>query len=141
MATENSSNAANLPSTQNRLSNSNNVEEKRDVSPQRKIVCQDDTWNKYETIASDERGATALRSDNSFLTKLLSLLSSNINEVLRTKDKKVVIQAGLKVLNLIIIKGKVVDKKLDIVKDSNIPNYLLNLLKNILKIDGGRNHV
>ena len=76
-----------------------------------------------------------------FLTKLLGLLSSNINEVLRTKDRKAMIQGGLKVLNLVIIKGKVADKKLDIVKDSNIPNCLLNLLKNILKIEGGKNHI
>ena len=75
-----------------------------------------------------------MRSDNAFLTKLLGLLSSNINEVLRTKDRKGVIQIGLKVLNLIIIKGKTADKKIDIIKDSNIPNHLLSLLKGILKI-------
>ena len=48
---------------------------------------------------------------------------------------------GLKVINLIIIKGKAVQQKPDIIKDSNIPNYILNLLKSILKIDNGKNHI
>lgn len=45
-------------------------------------------------------------------------------------------------MTLIIIKSKLPDsKKIDILKNSNIPNYLLNLLKSILKIDGGKNNI
>ena len=110
------------------------------MSP-KKLPCQDDVWNKYESTAFDEKGASILRSDTTFLNKLLSLLSSNINEVLRTKDKKGTIQCGLKVLTLVMIKGRPQDKKVDIVRDPNIPNHLLHLLKNILKIDNGKNHI
>jgi hypothetical protein len=42
---------------------------------------------------------------------------------------------------LIIIKGKTSNQKIDITKDSNIPNHLLSLLKGILKIEGGKNHI
>ena len=47
----------------------------------------------------------------------------------------------MKVINLIIIKGKIVPQKQDITKDSNIPNHILSLLRSILRIDGGRNHI
>lgn len=61
---------------------------------------------------------------------------------MRSKDKKGTIQCALKVVTLIIVKAKIPDsKKIDIIKNSNIPNYILNLLKSILKIDGGRNNI
>lgn len=61
---------------------------------------------------------------------------------MRSKDKKGTIQCALKVVTSIIIKAKIPDsKKIDIIKNSNIPNYILNLLKSILKIDGGRNNI
>lgn len=111
------------------------------MSP-RKTVCNDDIWNKYEASAMEERGASQLRSDAVFLDKLLALLSTNINEILRSKDKKGTIQCALKVVTLIIVKAKIPDsKKIDIIKNSNIPNYILNLLKSIIKIDGGRNNI
>lgn len=47
-----------------------------------------------------------MRSDAVFLDKLLTLLSTNINEILRAKDKKSTIQVALKILTLIIIKSK-----------------------------------
>jgi hypothetical protein len=41
-----------------------------------------------------------------------------------------------------MIKAKVPDnKKIDIIKNANIPNYILNMLKNILKIDNGKTHI
>lgn len=105
-------------------------------------MCNDDIWNKYEASAMEEKGASQLRSDAVFLDKLLTLLSTNINEILRSKDKKGTIQCALKVVTLIIVKAKIPDsKKIDIIKNSNIPNYILNLLKSILKIDGGRNNI
>lgn len=40
-----------------------------------------------------------------------------------------------------IIKGKVLPQKPDVTRDSNIPNHILTLLRSILRIDGGRNHI
>lgn len=106
------------------------------------MVCSDDIWNRYEQTAADEKGATQLRSDAVFLDKLLTLLSTNINEILRAKDKKGTIQVALKTVTLIIIKSKLPEsRKIDILKNSNIPNYILNLLKSILKIDNGKNNI
>lgn len=45
---------------------------------------------------------------------------------------------------MIIIKGKYEEEdknKIDIIKNALLPNLLINLLKNILKADGGKNHI
>jgi fused-like protein len=45
-------------------------------------------------------------------------------------------------VTLIIIKSRLPDsKKIDILKNANIPNIILGLLKSILKIDGGKNNI
>jgi len=113
------------------------------VSP-RKIICSDELWNKYEQKVIDDRGATELRYDTTFLDRLLQLLQSNISEILKSKEKKAVLQCGLKVLCLVITKGKADEEnntKLDIIKNVIIPSLLLNMLKAVLKLDYGRNHV
>ncbi len=61
---------------------------------------------------------------------------------MRSKEKKCIIQCSLKVLTLIIVKSKAPDaKKIDILKNASIPNHLLNLLKNIIKIDSAKGNI
>lgn len=65
----------------------NGFEEKsRDVSPKKETVsCNDSLWSKYLSASGEEKGATALRSDASFLDNLLKILETNINEIVRVK--------------------------------------------------------
>jgi hypothetical protein len=56
--------------------------DQRDISP-RKITCADDTWNKYENIAQDEKGASNLRSDAQFLDKLINLLGTPVVDIIK----------------------------------------------------------
>lgn len=49
----------------------------KDISP-RKVGCPDEVWNKYETLALDDKGATQLRQDPQLLDRLLNLLQSKI---------------------------------------------------------------
>ncbi|KAL4452973.1 hypothetical protein ABPG73_012917 [Tetrahymena malaccensis] len=106
----------------------------RDVSP-RKVVCTDEIWGKYEQLTKDDAGITELRRDTGFLDKLLQLLKINVNDVLR-KEKKSSVLIGLKVLCQVIIRGRSDDdNKIDITKNALLPGLLINLLKNILKIE------
>lgn len=99
------------------------------------MVGADEIWTRYELQAKDENGVGELRRDTAFLDKLLQLLKINVNDILR-KDKKSSVLVGLKVLCLVITKGKQDDEgKIDITKNALLPGLLINLLKNILKID------
>lgn len=40
--------------------------------------CSDPSWNNYSKIANDEKGASQLRVDPTFLDKLLVALSANV---------------------------------------------------------------
>ena len=61
---------------------------------------------------------------------MLHVLQSNPNDIIRNKDKKNQVLYGLKVLSLIIVKGKIEDEsKVDVIKHTSIPNLTLNLLK------------
>ena len=49
---------------------------------------------------------------------------------------------GLKVLTLILMKSKAPEnKKMDNSKNLHIPNHLLNILKALLKVDGGKQFI
>lgn len=101
----------------------------RDSSPKR-VVCPDDIWQKYETQAQDEKGATNLRSDTTFLDKLLQLLQTPNGELIKNKDKKITFQTGLKVLCLIMMKAKTDDdSKIDITKNNKIPTSIIAHIK------------
>ena len=101
----------------------------RDVSPNR-VQCTNEVWLKYETQAQDEKGAAALRKDSQFLDKLLNLLQTPINEIIKNKEKKSTFQCGLKVLCLTMMKARLdEDEKMDIVKNIMIPNLILTHIK------------
>lgn len=105
------------------------------ISPKKvSLVCVDETWNKYELQAQDERSATLMRQDPNLLDKILSLYQINTSEVIKNKDKKATLLCGFRVLCLIIMKGKIdEDNKIDIVKNVLIPSLVLNQLKTLLK--------
>ncbi len=72
----------------------------------------------------------ACRQDPQLLDRMINLLQTNFAELSKNKDKKGVFQCGLKVLCLLIIKGKVDDEnRIDIVKNILIPNLLVTHLK------------
>ena len=90
----------------------------------------DDNWTKYQNDAYDEKGATFLRQDPQLLDKLLNLFQTKIVDIVTKKEKKNAFHLGLKVLCLIIIKGKIEeDNKIDIVKNALIPNLTISQLK------------
>ena len=61
---------------------------------------------------------------------------------MRNKEQKSIMQCALKVLTQVLMKSKPPSQKnLDISKKLSIPNYLLNILKNMVKMDGGKNYV
>lgn len=61
---------------------------------------------------------------------------------MRNKDQKNILQCALKVLTQVLMKSKTPNQKsLDISKKLSIPNFLLNILKNLIKVEGGRNFV
>lgn len=117
-------------------------ERSRDVSPKREQNCGDAGWNKYLTFASDEKGASALRTDSVFLDSLLKVLQTNLNQILRVKQKRSVLCTALKTLTQVMMKSKVPqNRKFDNCKNLNIPNHLLSILKGLLRVQGGRQFV
>ena len=93
-------------------------------------------------MVADEKGATTLRSDSNFLDNLLKVLETNINEIVRVKEKRNNLQAGLKVLTQIMMKSKALEQsKLDNSKNLKIPTHLLSILKGLLKVDGGKQFI
>ncbi|EGR33161.1 protein kinase domain protein [Ichthyophthirius multifiliis] len=104
----------------------------RDISPRKIGICNDELWNKYLQISKDDQGLNDLRKDISFLDNFLQLLKTPINDILK-KDKK-------NIFNLIISRVKQDDdNKIDITKNGVISGLLINQLKNIIKIDEGKN--
>jgi len=72
------------------------------------------------------------------LDRLLQILKINPAD-LSKKEKKVSLMIALKVLCLLITKGKVDDDtKIDIIKNALLPGLLINLLKTILKLDNNK---
>jgi fused len=93
-------------------------------------------------MAADEKGATALRSDPGFLDNLLKVLETNLNEIVRVKEKRGLLQGGLRALTQVLMKSKPPEsRKFDNSKNLNIPNHLLALLKGLLRVDGGKQFV
>lgn len=83
-----------------------------------------------------------MRIDPVFLDKLLTLLSGNIGEILRNKEHKNLVHCGLKVLTQVLLLSKTPENKnLDISKKLSIPNYLLAIMKSMLKLDNGKNYL
>ena len=101
----------------------------RDVSPNR-VLCTNEVWLKYEAQAQEEKGALALRKDSQFLDKLLNLLQTPVNDIIKNKEKKCTFQCGLKALCLIMMKARLdEDEKMDVVKNIMIPNLILTHIK------------
>ena len=93
-----------------------------------------DVWSKYESIASEESGATRLRHDPQFLDRLVSLFQGKTD--LRTsKDRKSMVNTAVKVLILVIHRGKCEDPNQDILKTETITSALLSLMKRCIKSD------
>ena len=122
----------------------------REVSPHRGTSasfskapsCNDPIWNNYAKMANDEKGASHLRVDAGFLDKLLTALSVNVGEMIRNKEHKTLLQCSLRVLTQVLMKSKTPENKnFDISKKLSIPNYLLGILKSMLKLDNGKNYV
>ena len=110
------------------------------VSPKKVSICLDETWNKFEIQAQDEKNATTMRQDPILLDKLLSLLQVNTVEIIKNKEKKTTLLCGFRVLCLIIMKGKIEEEnKIDIIKNMLIPSLVLNQLKTLLKSENIKN--
>ena len=61
---------------------------------------------------------------------------------MRNKDQKNILQCALKVLTQVLMKSKNPSQKnLDISKKLSIPNFLLNILKSMIRVQGGKNFV
>lgn len=61
---------------------------------------------------------------------------------MRSKEQKNLLQCSLKVLMQVLMKSKTPEnKQADISKKLHIPNHLLNLVKNMLKMDNGKNYI
>lgn len=83
-----------------------------------------------------------MRVDPIFLDKLLTLLSGNIGELLRNKEKKNLMHCSLKVLTQVLLKSKTPENKnSDISKKLSIPNYLLTIMKSMIKLENGKNYI
>jgi hypothetical protein len=83
-----------------------------------------------------------LRGDSTFLDNLLKVLETNLNELMRVKEKRNTLAFALKVLTQILMKSKPPEnKKFDNSKNLNIPNHLLNILKGLLKVEGGKQFI
>ena len=114
-------------------------ERSRDVSPKREQNCGDAGWNKYLAMAGEEKGASGLRTDAVFLDGLLKVLETNLNEILRVKEKRSVLCTALKTLTQVMMKSKAPEnRKFDNCKNLNIPNHLLAILKGLLRVEGGK---
>lgn len=110
------------------------------ISPKKvSLICADETWNKFEIQAQDEKSATLMRQDTGLLDKLLSLFQISTSEILKNKEKKTTLLCGIRVLCLIIMKGKIDEEnKIDIIKNVLIPSLVLNQLKNLLKSENSQ---
>lgn len=112
------------------------------ISPKKVSVCLDETWNKYEIQAQDEKMATLMRQDPNLLDKLLSLLQVNTTEIIKNKEKKTTLLCGFRILCLIIMKGKLDEEnKIDIIKNVLIPSLVLNQIKYLIKSETGKNFI
>lgn len=61
---------------------------------------------------------------------------------MRNKEQKNLLQTVLRVLTQVLMKSKTPqNKNADISKKLNIPNYLLVLLKTMLKMQNGKNYI
>ena len=86
-------------------------------------------------MANEEKGANQLRVDAEFLDKLLIVLGGNPGEIMRNKQQKNLLQTALRVLTTVLMKSKTPENKnIDISRKLNIPNFLLGLLKTMLKM-------
>lgn len=62
--------------------------------------------------------------------------------MIRNKEQKNLLQCALRVLTQVLMKSKNPENKnFDISKKLSIPNYLLNIMKSMLKLEGGKNYV
>lgn len=115
-------------------------ERSRDISPRKETLsCGDAQWGKYLTLAAEEKGATQLRSDPGFLDALLRVLETNLNEIMRVKEKRSTLGVALRVLTQVLMKSRPPEsRKFDNTRNLNIPNHLLTLLKGLLKVEGGK---
>jgi hypothetical protein len=76
------------------------------------------------------------------LGNLLQIFETQINELIRVKEKRQVLQISLKTLIQVLMKCKGPDsKKNDIAKNISISSNLLGILKNLLKIDFGKQYI
>ena len=76
-----------------------------------------------------------MRSDAAFLDNLLKVLETNLNDLMRVKEKRGVLSCALKVLTQMLMKSKAPEnKKFDNSRNLNIPNHLLTILRGLLKV-------
>jgi hypothetical protein len=83
-------------------------EKSRDLSPSRtgSQPVSDALWQKYLTASAEEKGATSLRSDPAFLDNLLKVLETNLNEIMRVREKRSSLQGALKALTQVLMKSR-----------------------------------
>jgi fused-like protein len=79
----------------------NNPSFEFDGLDEKKAKTADETWIKYEKLASEEKTATQLRLDTTLLDKMLNVFQINLPD-LKVKDKKDVLLTALNVLCLVI---------------------------------------
>lgn len=76
------------------------------------------------------------------MDNLLKVLETNLNELMRVKEKRNILYCALKILTQILMKSKAPEnKKFDNSKNLNIPNHLLTILKGLIKVDAGKQFI
>ena len=83
-------------------------------------------WTKYEQVTVEQ--ATALRKETSFIEKVVKTLQISSTDLLN-KEKRQVLAACIKVLAIVLAKGKSEQSTQDICCASPLSNLLLILLR------------
>jgi len=96
------------------------------------IIGENEVWTKYEKMARQEKGATSLRHDSSFMERVIYVLQMEIND-LHSEEKLVILHICLRVLSLVLQNSKQQDADQDILKSSSIPSLLTSMLKIVFK--------
>jgi hypothetical protein len=85
-----------------------------------------DDWSRFELLASEPSGATALRRDTEFVDKLVKGLQ---NPDPGNKEKKGALIRCLRTLSLVMAKGKYDASSQDISNASPLSNLLITIVR------------
>ncbi len=87
-----------------------------------------DEWTKYEQQAGEAESATKMRRDTEFIDKLVRTMSAAAAEFAST-EKRQELGHCLRVLSLLLTKGKYDQSAQDVCNASPLANLLINILR------------